>query len=147
MRRLVTVAKAGTWPGEAAIGSVTLAYEDRHRRRLRFSTDEGEPVLLDLTKPQPLDEGDGLALEDDGGWLVVRAAAEEVLEITGRDQLHLIRLAWHLGNRRLPTQILAEGRLRIRYDHVIEDLLGKLGAICARVQAPFQPQSGGHQPR
>jgi urease accessory protein len=126
------------------VDSVTLGYDDRHRRRLRLTTDRGEAVLLDLIKPQPLDDGDGLRFEEDGGWLLVRAAPEEVLEIRGADQLHLIRLAWHLGNRHLPTQILEDGRLRIRYDHVIEDMLRQQGAQLTRCQAPFQPEGGAY---
>jgi urease accessory protein len=143
MRQLVRAARAGEWPQEESLGSVTLAFDDRHRRRIRFATDQGEPVLLNLAKPQPLAAGDGLAFEDEG-WLEVRAAAEDVLEIVARDPGHLARLAWHLGNRHLPTEILAEGRLRIRYDHVIEAMLTHLGAEVTRTRAPFQPEGGAY---
>ena len=143
MRQLVKAARAGEWPQDESVGSVTLAFDDRHRRRIRFATDQGEPVLLNLLKPQPLAPGDGLAFEDQG-WLEVRAAAEDVLEIAARDQDHLARLAWHLGNRHLPTEFLAAGRLRIRYDHVIEDMLMQLGAALTRTRAPFQPEGGAY---
>jgi len=143
MRQLVKAARAGEWPKEESVGSVTLAFDDRHRRRIRFATDQGEPVLLNLAKPQPLAAGDGLAFADQG-WLEVRAAAEDVLEIAGHDAGHLARLAWHLGNRHLPTEILPAGRLRIRYDHVIEDMLTQLGAALTRTEAPFQPEGGAY---
>ncbi len=143
MRRLVMVAKAGEWPDDGDVDTIALGYDDRHRRRLRLTTSAGEGVLLDLTKPQPLDEGDGLAFEHDGGWLRIVAAAEQVLEIKGRDDKHLIRLAWHLGNRHLPTQILEGGLLRIRYDQVIEEMLTNLGATIKRVEAPFKPEGHG----
>ncbi len=142
MRRLVMVAKAGDWPDEEDVDSVTLGFDDRHRRRLRLTTDAGESVLLDLTKPQPLDDGDGLAFENGEGWIRIKAAPEEVLEVKGQDVPHMIRLAWNLGNRHLPIQILDEGHLRIRYDHVIEEMLTRLGATLDRVQAPFVPESG-----
>ena len=145
MRRLVMVAKAGKWPESDDVDSVTLGYDDRHRRRLRLTTEDGESVLLDLTKPQPLDDGDGLAFENDGGWLRIKAAPERVLEIKGRDHQHMIRLAWHLGNRHLPTEILEDGRLRIRYDQVIEEMLAQLGALTERVEAPFRPEGNGFQ--
>jgi urease accessory protein len=99
-------------------------------------------VLLDLPKAQALADGDGLGFED-GGWLVVRAADEDVLEIAAADPHHLARLAWHLGNRHLATEILPE-RLRIRYDHVIEDMLAGLGAHLTRCHAPFQPEGGAY---
>jgi urease accessory protein len=143
MRRLVMVAKAGDWPDSDEVDTVTLGYDDRHRRRLRLTTKDGEGVLLDLTKPQPLDDGDGLAFENDGGWLRIQAAPEAILEVKGQDQRHLIRLAWHLGNRHLPTQILDDGSLRIRYDQVIEELLNNLGAIIRQGKAPFKPESNG----
>lgn len=143
MRRLVVVAKAGAWPDSDDVDTVALAYDDRHRRRLRLVTRDGENVLLDLTKPQPLDDGDGLAFENDGGWLRIEAAPEKVLEVKGRDDRHLIRLAWHLGNRHLPTQVLDNGSLRIRYDQVIEEMLTHLDAQVERIEAPFKPQGNG----
>jgi urease accessory protein len=142
MRRLVEAAPAGQWPQAESAGSITLAFDDRNRRRLRLLTDQGEPVLLDLAKLRPLAEGDSLGFED-GGWLVVHAADEDVLEIEAADSDHLARLAWHLGNRHLPTEIFSE-RLRIRYDHVIEDMLRGLGARLARRHAPFQPEGGAY---
>lgn len=149
MRRLVMVAKAGNWPDSEGIDSVTLGYDDRHRRRLRLTTADGESVLLDLTKPQPLDDGDGLAFENEEGWIRIKAAPEDILNVKGRDRRHMIRLAWHLGNRHLPTQILDDGRLRIRYDHVIEEMLARLDAIVERAKAPFIPEGSafGRQPR
>jgi urease accessory protein len=142
MRRLLKAAPAGSWPSAEATGSVTLGFDDRNRRRIRLVTDRGEPVLLDLAKAEPLAEGDGLGFED-GGWLMVHAADEDVLDIAAADPHHLARLAWHLGNRHLPTEILP-GRLRIRYDHVIEDMLHKLGARLTRCHAPFQPEGGAY---
>jgi urease accessory protein len=142
VRRLVKAAPAGHWPPAEAAGSITLGFDDRNRRRFRLTTDQGVGVLLDLAKAQPLAEGDGLGFED-GGWLLVHAADEDVLEIAAADSHHLARLAWHLGNRHLPTEILPEC-LRIRYDHVTEDMLSKLGARLARRSAPFQPEGGAY---
>ena len=48
--------------------------------------------------------------------------APPLIEIRGADPLHLVRIAWHLGNRHLPTQIDAD-RILIRDDHVIVDML------------------------
>ncbi|MEM7041963.1 MAG: Urease accessory protein UreE [Pseudomonadota bacterium] len=145
MRRLVLVAKAGDWPDSDDVDSVALGFDDRHRRRLRLTTEAGESVLLDLTKPQPLDDGDGLAIENDEGWIRIKAAAEDVLEIRGQDPVQNIRLAWNLGSRHLPMQILGEGHLRLRYDPVIEEMLAGLGVNVARATAPFLPESAAGQ--
>jgi len=142
MRRLIQVAKAGHWPDSDDVDCVVLSFDDRHRRRLRLTTKAGESVLLDLTKPQPLDDGDGLAIENDEGWIRIQAAPEDVLEIKGRDQAATIRLAWNLGNRHLPIQIVDQGQLRLRYDHVIEEMLTNNGVTVTRDKAPFIPETG-----
>ena len=79
---------------------MTLAYDARHRRRLRLATDAGEFFLLDLPRAVALGDGDGLAL-DDGGWIEVRAKAEPLLEVTAHRPALLCRLAWHIGNRHI----------------------------------------------
>lgn len=128
--------------GEPA-ATVTLAYDDRHRRRLRLVTDAGRPFLLDLAEARALRDGDLLAL-DDGSLVQVRAAAEAVLDIRTGNALALTRIAWHLGNRHTPTQIL-DGALRIRADHVLEHLLtDHLGATVTSVTAPFDPEGGAY---
>src|SRR5271155_5689804 len=110
--------RSGCWPKHETAGTVTLDFEERHRRRTRLMTDQGEEVLLDLSKAVAMADGDGLQLED-GRWLKVQAAAESVVEGTHSDAGQLMRLAWHMGNRHLPTQI-GNAVLRIRPDHVIE---------------------------
>jgi urease accessory protein len=89
-----------------------------------------------------MSDGDGLQLED-GKWLKVRAAAELVVEVRHKDPDQLLRLAWHLGNRHLPTEI-RDQVLRIRFDHVIEKMLHGFGANLVKMQAPFQPEGGAY---
>ena len=133
---------AGQWPKEKAAGTLTLDFDGRHRRRIRLTADQGEDVLLDLPKAVAMADGDGLQL-DDGRLLEVQAAAEPIVEVRHQDPRQLVRLAWHLGNRHLPTEIRDQG-LRIRPDHVIEDMLYGFGAEFERVQAPFQPEGGAY---
>jgi urease accessory protein len=141
MRRATRAERAGRWPEERAADSVTLAYDDRHRRRLRLETEGGETFLLDLPKALALEDGDGLRL-DDGRWIAVRAAAESLIEVTAEPAL-LTRLAWHLGNRHLPARIEPH-RILIRRDHVIADMLSKLGATLRFIEAPFTPERGAY---
>jgi len=133
---------AGHWPKEKAAGLLTLDFDARHRRRIRLTSDQGEDVLLDLPKAVAMADGDGLQLED-GRWLKVRAAAEVIIEVRHNDPNQLVRLAWHLGNRHLPTEI-RDQVLRIRPDHVIEDMLLGFGADLVKVQAAFQPEGGAY---
>ncbi|HTR66759.1 MAG TPA: urease accessory protein UreE [Terriglobales bacterium] len=140
--RASTHRPAGHWPAETAAGSVTLDFDARHRRRIRLTVDQGDDVLLDLPKAVAMADGDGLQLED-GRWLKVRAATELVVEVRHKDPNQLVRLAWHLGNRHLPTEIRNDA-LRIRPDHVIEQMLHGFGADLRQVQDAFQPEGGAY---
>lgn len=127
---------------EAAADTVVLGFDDRHRRRMVMTGTRGLEFLLDLKEAVALRGGDALVLED-GRLIEVVAAPEPLVEIRGTDPHHLVRVAWHLGNRHLPTQIVGKG-LRIRRDHVIEDMVRGLGARVVAIEAPFDPEGGAY---
>ncbi|MBN8999148.1 MAG: urease accessory protein UreE [Rhizobiales bacterium] len=141
MIRAVSVYPAGLW-SKAPADAVVLDFDARHRRRIAMTGKGGLEFLLDLPEAVALRQGDGLLLED-GRFVAVEAAPESLVEITGKDGAHLLRLAWHLGNRHLPTELLGD-RIRVRRDHVIEDMLAQLGAFLAPVDAPFNPEGGAY---
>ncbi|MCK1746236.1 urease accessory protein UreE [Bradyrhizobium sp. 139] len=127
---------------KAAADTVVLDFDDRHRRRMAMTGTRGLEFLLDLENAVALRGGDALVLED-GRLVEVVAAPEPLLEIRGRDPHHLVRVGWHLGNRHLPTQIMAKS-LRIRRDHVIEAMVKGLGARVIEIEAPFDPEGGAY---
>jgi urease accessory protein len=129
---------------EAPADTVVLDFDDRHRRRMAMTGTRGLEFLLDLENAVALLGGDALVLED-GRLVEVVAAPEPLLEIKGSDPHHLVRVAWHLGNRHLPTQIMPKG-LRIRRDHVIEAMVTGLGARVIEIEAPFDPEGGAYAP-
>jgi urease accessory protein len=141
MIRATQVLKAGSWQAAPA-DRVTLSYDERHRRRLRYVAEAGTEFLLDLPRTTVLRGGDGLLLED-GRVIHVTAAAEPLLEIRAADADQLARLAWHIGNRHLPAQI-ATARILIREDSVIENMLNGLGAVVRHVDEPFAPEPGAY---
>lgn len=141
MLRAHKVRPAGTFTGGTS-EMVTLDREDRHRRRIMLDADSGTRFMLDLPEATPLREGDGLELED-GRIIVVKAAAEELLEITAPTQQHLVRLAWHIGNRHLAAMI-EKDRLLIRRDHVIADMIVGLGGFVCEVETSFEPEGGAY---
>jgi urease accessory protein len=55
-----------------------------------------------------------------------------------------VRLAWHLGNRHTDVQIVGHN-IRIRYDHVLEEMLRGLGAKVTPLDAAFDPEAGAPQ--
>ena len=122
--------------------TILLPHDERHLRRKVLPLPDGGKVLVDLAEPVVLAAGDRLALED-GRQIAIAAAPEELLEVRGRDSVHLAELAWHIGNRHLAAQIEAS-RLLILRDHVIEDMLERLGAAVRKVVEPFQPVRGAY---
>ena len=141
MLRATSVKAASSWHGEPA-DTVVLEFDDRHRRRMAMTGTRGLEFLLDLAEVVALRGGDALVLED-GRLVEVVAAPEPLLEIRCRDTLHLVRVAWHLGNRHLPMQVMAKG-LRIRRDHVIEEMVRGLGGRVMEIEAPFDPEGGAY---
>ena len=124
---------------EAPVDEIRLTYADRYRRRGLLETAGGLAVLLDLAETTELADGAALVLED-GRHVAIRAAAEPLAEVRGPG---LARLAWHIGNRHTPCEV-ADGRLLIQRDHVLEDMLRRLGAEVAHVEAPFRPEGGAY---
>jgi urease accessory protein len=122
-----------------AIDRVVLGADDRQRRRIVLTGENGTTFLLDLERPVSLRNGDGLVL-DDGGVVEVLGASEPLIEISGRGFADMLRFAWHIGNRHTDLQIVGD-RLRIRRDHVLEAMLVQMGASLAPIDAPFDPEA------
>ena len=122
--------------------TITLDETDRHRRRMVMTSDAGTTFLLDLPEAQLLVDGDVLQLSD-GTHVEVKAKAEPLLKIKANNHQHLVKLAWQIGNRHLPAQIV-EDHILIRRDHVIADMLTGLGAKVEEVIAPFNPEGGAY---
>ena len=89
-----------------------------------------------------LADGDLLVL-DSGDYVRISATQEALYDIRPRDPVHLIELAWHLGNRHLSAEIRAD-RILILRDPVIKAMLEGLGAKVAEVVEPFQPMRGAY---
>lgn len=141
MLRADKVIPAGHWSGAPA-DTVVLDFDERYRRRVAMTGVGGLEFLLDLPEAALLRGGDGLNLED-GRVVEVVAEAEPLAEIRAADPLALTRVAWHLGNRHLPTEITPKA-LRIRRDPVIEAMAEGLGARVIALNAPFNPEGGAY---
>lgn len=122
--------------------TITLDETDRHRRRMKMTSDGGTEFLLDLPEARLLKHGEGLKLSD-GQVIEVRATPEALYEVTGKDTRHMVALAWQIGNRHLAADI-TETRIRIRADHVIKEMLEGLGATVTEMEASFDPEGGAY---
>ncbi len=139
MHRVTTIKLAGHWDAASALDRVTLDAGDRQRRRIVMRGEKGTEILFDFAKPVMLRDGDGLVL-DDNSVVLVAGENEPLVEISTGSALDAVRLAWHLGNRHTDVQVIG-GRLRIRRDHVLEDMLRGLGAKLTSLEAPFDPEA------
>jgi len=138
MKRVTEIKPAGTWNAASVADSVVLDAGDRNRRRIVLTGEQGTQFMLEFAAPVSLRDGDGLVL-DDGSIVLVRGAPEALLEVAGPNAFETVRLAWHLGNRHTDVQIVGD-KIRLRYDHVLEDMLRGLGARVAALDAPFDPE-------
>jgi urease accessory protein len=120
-------------------GQLALPFDARQKSRQRAKLVSGEEVALKLPRGEILRGGD-LVTASDGRVIEVVAVPERLLHIECED---LARAAYHLGNRHVPVQI-GEGFLRIAEDHVLEEMLRKLGARVSHVEAPFEPEAGAY---
>ncbi len=118
---------------------VVLTYDERFLRRRVLTTETGERFLVDLAQTTSVGVHDAFVLED-GRSVAVVPAEEDLYEVTGDD---MVRLAWHIGNRHTPAQ-LASAAIFIQRDHVMRDMLTRLGASVREVVAPFTPEGGAY---
>jgi urease accessory protein len=142
MHRASEIRAAGTWNPTTAIDRVVLDADERHRRRIMLTGERGIQFLLDLPHAAALHDGDGLVLED-GALVRVAGKPEPLMEIRAASAHELARLAWHIGNRHTDVEIVGD-HLRIRRDHVLEDMLRCLGARLSSIEAPFDPEQGAY---
>jgi urease accessory protein len=141
MTRVIAIKPAGQWRA-GDVDQIALDADERHRRRAVLTGECGTTFLLDLPRATVLHDGDGLVL-DDGRVVRVVSRPEALVEIAAATPHDLARLAWHLGNRHTEVQVVGD-RLRIRRDHVLEQMLVKLGARLDVIEAPFEPERGAY---
>ena len=142
MRRANKYHQPHAWQGSHST-TLTLIYDDRHKRRIRLNDDNGESFLLDLPHATRLDDGGALELED-GSLIRICAAVEDVIDISCQSPVHTAKIAWHVGNRHAPVQVLDDTHLRIAADHVLGQMLEGLGAQLVPKHAPFAPEGGAY---
>ena len=122
--------------------SVHLSFEARSKSRLLLTLDSGERAALLLERGRVLKGGDVVRTQD-GREIEIIAAEEALLEARSDDALLITRAAYHLGNRHVAVQVMP-GRLRFLNDHVLQEMVRKLGLQVEPVQAPFEPEGGAY---
>ena len=142
MPRSSSVITAGHRHGRLVADTVILNYAQRSAQQMTVTGVKGTVIEIGLHKSWRL-RTDYLLVLDDGSLVEVVAAPEALIEARAADIAALARLAWHLGDRHIPVQVLPN-RIRARRDGAIEGLLASLGAKVATIEAPFEPEGGAY---
>jgi urease accessory protein len=140
MHRAIAQLPAGH--GKSLLDTITLVHDERRLRRKLLTGATGIEIMVDFPATITLDNGGALELED-GRFIGIIAAEELLYEVRGKDGEHLLRLAWHIGNRHTPAQLEAD-RILIKRDHVLKTMLEGLGASVSNVSEPFSAEHGAY---
>jgi urease accessory protein len=143
MPRATSVQPAAQRQGGNVVDTLILTHAQRQTKRGFVFGIKGVCVEFDFSEPVRLRTDDALVLED-GSLVEIVSEAEPLIEARAADLPALARLAWHLGDRHVPIQIL-EKRLRLQHDPAIEELLAALGAKVIAIEAPFEPEGGAYE--
>ena len=142
MPRATRVLHAAERRDTPAVDTLILSYAQRQAQQGFLFGVKGTCVELDFAEAVRLRTDDALVL-DDGGLVEIVAEPEPLIEARAADLPALACLAWHLGDRHVPIQVL-ERRLRLKRDPAVETLLQSLGAKVVAIDAPFEPEGGAY---
>jgi urease accessory protein len=122
--------------------TVRLSFDARSKSRLLLRLDSGEQAALVVERGRLLRGGDRVKTLD-GREVLIVAAEESLLEARSDDAVAIARAAFHLGNRHVAVQVMANS-LRFLNDHVLEEMVRGLGLEVFAVRAPFEPEAGAY---
>jgi urease accessory protein len=143
LSRLTPAEQACVVPRADITATVCLPFDLRCRTRLRALLSTGDDVAIVLPRGSMMRGGSVLHSADGKHVVEVVAADEELLEVQADDAFGLLRAAYHLGNRHVQLQVLP-GSLRLPYDYVLADMVVRMGAKAAKINAPFDPEPGAY---
>ncbi|MDP9082361.1 MAG: urease accessory protein UreE [Pseudomonadota bacterium] len=119
-----------------------LTFEARCKSRLLLTLDSGEQAALIVERGRALRDGERVRIED-GREVEIISADESLLEAVSGDPLLIAKAAYHLGNRHVAVQVMAD-RLRFLVDHVLAEMVAGLGLRVSALVAPFDPEGGAY---
>ena len=128
-----------------------LDFDTRQHSRFKATTVAGESVGIDLPRTGTL-KGDDVLINEVGQLIQVIAKPQVVTKVTADDVFTLMKGAYHLGNRHVPLmfdQSFDHGdagyALYFENDHVLAQMLERLGLQVEDASVPFEPETGAYQ--
>lgn len=119
-----------------------LTFDERCKSRLLVKLESGAQAALIIERGRVLRGGERLRLQD-GRVVDIIAADESLYEAVSADPLLIAKAAYHLGNRHVAVQMLS-GALRFLADHVLAEMVARLGLPVNAIIAPFEPEGGAY---
>jgi len=128
---------------------VSLDWDTRQKSRFEASDSSGRRIGVFLARGRIVRGGDVL-VGADGSLIAVRASDQATLVVTApahlapeRAALALAKAAYHLGNRHVPLEVHAD-RLVLEPDHVLAEMLERMGLLVTATEGPFEPEAGAY---
>ena len=120
---------------------LTLSSDQRRVFRGRRQSDCNQELQLQLPRKGKLNDGDILSTNIKNLFVQIIAQKENLIEITAKTNLELIKVAYHLGKRHVEIEI-NENTLFTKSDYIIEELLKNFDVVLLKVKKKFYPEIG-----
>ena len=120
---------------------LTLSSDQRRIFRGKRNSDCNKELHLQLPREGKLNDGDILLTNLKNLFVKIVAQKENLIEITAKTNLELIKVAYHLGNRHVDIEI-NENILFTKSDYIIEELLKNFDIFFLKVEKKFFPEIG-----
>jgi len=130
-------------PKLGSILKLTLSSDERRILRGKRLTDCDQEIILQLPRKGKLNDGDILSTNDSNYYVEIIAKKEDLIEISSKSKIELIKTAYHLGNRHVEVEI-DEDILLTKSDYVIENMLKNFNVDMIFIQKKFFPEKGAH---
>lgn len=120
---------------------LTLSSDQRRILRGKRISDCNQDLHLQLPREGKLNDGDILLTNVDELFVKIIAKKENLLEISAKSKIELIKAAYHLGNRHVEVEIY-KNILLTKSDYLIEDLLKNFNVDFLKIEKKFFPETG-----
>ena len=121
--------------------NLTLSSDQRRVFRGKRKSDCNQELQLQLPREGKLNDGDILLTNQKNLFIKIIAQKENLIEITTKTNLELIKVAYHLGNRHVEIEI-NEDILFTKSDYIIEELRKNFDVVFSKVEKKFSPEIG-----
>ena len=122
---------------------LTLSSDERRILRGKRLTDCDQEIILQLPREGQLNDGDLLSTNVSNFYVEIIAKTENLIEISSKSKIELIKTAYHLGNRHVEVEI-EEDILLTKDDYVIENMLKNFNVDIVNTKKKFFPERGAH---